>query len=396
MSILPPDIAQDHLRRQAGLSPYACRDGQTVRRIPEEPSGLHPSFVRDAERILGCRIFNRYGDKTQVFSLYRNDDITRRMQHVQMVSRIGRNIGRLLNLNQDLIEAIALGHDIGHTPFGHAGERFLSELYRERTDRSFRHHVQSVRFLDRILDLNLSVQTLDGILCHNGRAVRGTVEPEWYAPDAQEALAAFGAKRRRAVEDAGRSDLVPGTLEGLAVRLADVLAYLEKDRQDARLLGIDVSLPFESNELLGSGGEFVDRVVANLAAGSYGRPYLHLDEAFADAIQHEKKTNYERIYARQDMEEPYPALRRMFRRVYEKCVTDLEKDDRRSPVWRHHASMIGSTEKAEAYLSEDGADQITVDYIASMTDDYFIDFHEHLFPGTVELEYRSYFAGATN
>lgn len=373
------------------LSPYACLDTQALRRNPEKPDLLRPNFVRDAERIMDCRIFSRYGDKTQVFSLYRNDDITRRMQHVQRVSRTARNIGRLLKLNQDLIEAIALGHDIGHTPFGHAGERFLSTLYEERTGREFRHNVQSVRFLDRILHLNLSVQTLDGILCHNGRAVRGTLRPECYNPD--QAFREFDAKYAQAEAAPGRSELTPATLEGAVVRLADVLAYLEKDREDAKLLGIDVEVPFEANELLGSGSEFIERVAENLVAGSYGQPFLHLDEAFADAIQQEKQTNYERIYARQDTEGPYPELGRMFRRVYLRCVADLEKGDESSPVYRHHVSMVGGREAAESYLA-DGPDQLTVDYIASMTDDYFMDFHEHLFPGTVALEYRSYFSSA--
>lgn len=354
---------------------------------------LHPDFIRDAERILGCRIFNRYGDKTQVFSLYRNDDITRRMQHVQVVSRIGRNIGRLLALNEDLIEAIALGHDIGHTPFGHAGERFLSSLYRERTGLQFRHNVQSVRFLDRILDLNLSIQTLDGILCHNGRAIRGAVEPAWYRGSGDEIVQAFDAKYAQAAGGAGRSDLVPATLEGCVVRLADVLAYLEKDRLDAQLLGIDIAVPFGRNGLLGSGGEFVDMIVENLVASSYGRGYLRLDETFAEAIAQEKQMNYDRIYARQDAEEPYPQLEHMFRQLYERCVGDLERGDEASPIWRHHVSMMGSRDKAEAYLG-DGADQLTVDYIASMTDDYFIDLYEFLFPDTLKLEYRSYFASA--
>ena len=109
-------------------------------------------------------MYNRYADKTQVFSLYRNDDISRRSSHVQLVSRIARNIGGLLGLNTDLIEAISLGHDIGHTPFGHAGEHKLNELYNGNTGRYFNHNVHSVRVLDQIFNLNLSMETLDGIL----------------------------------------------------------------------------------------------------------------------------------------------------------------------------------------------------------------------------------------
>ena len=115
-------------REKGRINPYACKDSDVIRRDPaHDIANLHrPSFVRDIEKIMNVPYYNRYSDKTQVFSLVRNDDISRRALHVQFVSRIARNIGRLLGLNTDLIEAIALGHDIGHTPFGHAGERALS------------------------------------------------------------------------------------------------------------------------------------------------------------------------------------------------------------------------------------------------------------------------------
>ena len=115
-----------------------------------------------------CPYYNRYADKTQVFSFYKNDDITRRALHVQLVSRIARTIGKALNLNLDLIEAIALGHDIGHTPFGHAGEDFLDEIYRSNTGRRFSHNIHSVRVMDKIFPLNVSLQTLSGIAAHDG------------------------------------------------------------------------------------------------------------------------------------------------------------------------------------------------------------------------------------
>lgn len=147
-----------------------CKDEMVVRRIMDRDKAnlWRGAFVRDIEKILHSPYYNRYTDKTQVFSFYRNDDISRRSLHVQLVSRIGRNIGEVLGLNTNLIEAIALGHDIGHTPFGHAGERFLSKLLYENTGRYFNHNVHSVRVLDDMFKRNISLQTLDGILCHNG------------------------------------------------------------------------------------------------------------------------------------------------------------------------------------------------------------------------------------
>ncbi len=164
---------QEHIiydREKHIENPYKCLNESVIRRDTERDIAnlWRPAFVRDIEKVLHCPFYNRYADKTQVFSFYRNDDITRRALHVQLVSRISRNIGTLLDLNIDLIEAISLGHDIGHTPFGHAGERFLNDLFHENTGRYFNHNVHSVRVLDALFARNLSLQTLDGVLCHNG------------------------------------------------------------------------------------------------------------------------------------------------------------------------------------------------------------------------------------
>ena len=155
-----------------GTSPkFYCDDLKVLRRkdnAHDNPSIWRTAFIRDIDKIINCPFYNRYADKTQVFSLYKNDDITRRALHVQLVSRTARTIGKALNLNLDLIEAISLGHDMGHTPFGHTGEKFLDQLYCERTNRHFNHNIHSVRVLDKIFPLNLSLQTLDGIASHNG------------------------------------------------------------------------------------------------------------------------------------------------------------------------------------------------------------------------------------
>ncbi|MBR6803937.1 MAG: HD domain-containing protein, partial [Paludibacteraceae bacterium] len=146
-------------RREHKQNPYKASDDDAVRRNPDRDKStlLRPAYARDIDKILHLPLYNRYNDKTQVFSLYNNDDITRRGLHVQLVSRIARNIGRLLDLNLDLIEAIALGHDIGHTPFGHAGERYLSELLQSETGLFFNHNVHSARVLDVLYKRNISL-----------------------------------------------------------------------------------------------------------------------------------------------------------------------------------------------------------------------------------------------
>ena len=145
-------------RENHRVNPYAFGDEDVVRRHQGHDRVLlwRPPFVSDTEKILHCPYYSRYSDKTQVFSFYKNDDISRRAYHVQLVSRIGRNIGSVLNLNTDLIEAISLGHDIGHTPFGHDGERLLDKLYQGRTGRRFNHNVHSVRVLDKLICRNIS------------------------------------------------------------------------------------------------------------------------------------------------------------------------------------------------------------------------------------------------
>ncbi len=383
--------------QQEALSQYACKDKFAVRRNKEAFLVARPNFVKDVERILNCRYFNRYADKTQVFSLYKNDDITRRIMHVQIVSRIARNIGRMLNLNQDLIEAVALGHDLGHTPFGHAGERYLSALFHERTGKYFRHNVHSVRILDKILKLNLSLQTLDGILCHNGEQVRGEYKPYRYEGSPEERFAAFEQKVDCCYGDKEAiGHLVPGTLEGCCVRISDILAYLGKDRQDATILGMDVEESFMRNEFLGAtNSEFISNTISNLVENSYGKGYLKLDEEYSAALDKEKKANYKIIYESQDTSEPYPQIRAMFRDTYEKLYDDIINMREDSPIFRHHIKKmfrgLRNAERMEQDYIQEEPNQIVVDYIASMTDDYFLDIHEYLFPEAVKLEYTSYF-----
>ena len=157
--------------RESGIFPKVAFDDKAVVRrknlAKDAATVWRPTFVHDIDKIMHCPFYNRYTDKTQVFSLYKNDDLTRRSLHVQLVSRISRTIGTALHLNLDLIEAIALGHDIGHPPFAHTGEAYLDELYHRQTGRHFFHNIHSVRVLDGVFPYNISLQTLNGIATHN-------------------------------------------------------------------------------------------------------------------------------------------------------------------------------------------------------------------------------------
>ena len=216
-----------------------------------------PAFARDIEKIINVPAYNRYADKTQVFSFVENDDICKRGLHVQLVSRIARGIGSLLGLNCDLIEAIALGHDVGHTPFGHAGERFLSQCYHAHTGRYFNHNVHSVRVLDKLYRRNISLQTLNGVLCHNGEFEQqvlrmGDMSTFCQLDDTVEACY---------VDESTIEHLRPSTLEGCVVRVSDMIAYVGKDRQDAIDMGVLPNLSSFESSIIGRNNA---RIINNL------------------------------------------------------------------------------------------------------------------------------------
>ena len=352
-----------------------------------------PAFVRDVEKILHCSYYNRYADKTQVFSFYKNDDISHRAFHVQLVSRIARNIGRMLGLNLDLIEAIALGHDIGHTPFGHAGERFLNELYHERTGRFFNHNVHSVRVLDKILNLNLSLQTLDGILCHNGE-----FECKEYHPAPLSGFDEFDRKVEECYTDSSAiGRLVPSTLEGCVVRVCDMIAYIGKDRQDAvRTHTINSEDIFGENAIGRVNAQIINNMIVNIIENSYGKDYIRLDGEHYESLRQSKADNYRLIYRNDELAKKYDEIiKPMFGRIYERILSDLASENKSSPVFAHHIEHIKRETRFRhgTDYRETEPNQIAVDYIASMTDDYFIDLYEYLFNEPSGVEYISYFNG---
>lgn len=383
-------------QRQGWTSPYACRNGDVIRRLDRESDRAkiyRQPFSKDADKILNSAFYNRYADKTQVFSFYRNDDLSRRALHVQLVSRIARNIGAVLGLNTDLIEAIAIGHDMGHTPFGHAGEHALHDLYHARTGRCFRHNLHSVRVLDTIIPYNISLQTLDGIVCHNGELPMAE-----YYPQPLDGFAAFDARTAACIRDEdGDKKLIPSTLEGCLVRICDMIAYLGKDRQDAvkAHLIADESV-FAETPIGKTNAEMINNLQVNLIENSYGKPYLMLDEQHFHAMKQLKKENYERIYLieavqKQVRESVVPMMEQLYEQIYRDAVSHNQD----SCLYRHHIAAVQEKQKwypaAEPYAESDPHD-LTVDFIAAMTDDYFVDYHAELFPKSrYRISYVGYF-----
>ena len=349
-----------------------------------------PRFAKDIDRIMYSPYYNRYTDKTQVFSLVKNDDITRRSLHVQLVSRIARTIGRALNLNLDLIEAIALGHDIGHTPFAHTGEVFLNELYHSHTGRFFNHNIHSVRVLDKVFSLNLSLQTLVGIAGHNGE-----IELEEYRPVPMDSFEQFDAELEKSYTIPGYANKIqPSTLEGNVVRISDIIAYLGKDRQDAARIQMIGQNAFPSSDIGTVNSEIINNLVVNIIENSYGKPYIKLDAKHFAAVKSVKRENYALIYENEPSRIKLEQMARpMMTQIYEQLLEDLHLGKKNSPIFKHHIDYVNQSHYPRPVPYEKSEpNQMIVDYIASMTDDYLIDLYHFLFPDSpYYVEYTGYF-----
>ena len=382
---LEPSVAEkirDDRARKAD-NPFRFDDTGVLRRdanVHDEATITRPAFGRDIEKIINVPAYSRYADKTQVFSLIQNDDISRRGLHVQLVSRIARNIGNILGLNTDLIEAIALGHDVGHTPFGHAGEKFLDELYHAHTGRFFNHNVHSVRVLDKLFRRNVSLQTLDGILCHNGEFAQQKLELGGLT-----GFEGFDRLVEQCYRDESAIDtLRPSTLEACVVRVSDMIAYLGKDRQDALDMGILDSLDCFDAEVIGTTNtQIINNLTVDIVNNSYGRDYIAMSGPVFRDLKNAKRQNYELIYFHEGViSGAGNIVEEMFEDMYTVLLQDCLDRNEDSPLFRHHIKNLVTKSRnvtKEAYLEEE-PNQIVVDYMASMTDNYFMALYEFLFP----------------
>jgi dGTPase len=355
------------------LSPSATLSTLAVRRKKEERIGYRQAFALDADRIIHSRAYTRYIDKTQVFCLVSNDHITHRVLHVQLVSRIARTIGRFLRLNEDLIEAIALGHDIGHAPFGHDGETFLADLCKRHDIFPFQHNIQSVRFLDHLerkgRGWNLSLQTLDGILCHDGEIHANRISPNCDKDFAKHAIE-VSAKQQDAT-----LKLAPMTLEGCVVRMADTVAYIGRDIEDAILLGLieRLDIPDSCTALLGnSNGEIVYTLVTDLIANSFvpgrgdaGPGYIGFSEKIGEQVKLLKQFNYANIYLHPKTKENLPLIKNCYEMLFTHYLSHLQDGITTGPI-----DLM--TDMDPNYLATHSAAAMVCDYMAGMTDDFFL------------------------
>lgn len=321
---------QTQRREDSLLSPFACRSAQSRGRARQEKEcDIRTPFQRDIDRIVYSKAFRRLKHKTQVFLQPEGDHYRTRMTHTLEVSRIARTIARALDLNEDLTEAIALGHDLGHTPFGHAGERMLAQLMSE----GFAHYQQSVRVVDRLekngQGLNLTWEVRNGILCHT----KGT-------PAA--------------------------TLEGQVVRLADHIAYINHDIEDALRGGVifPMDIPLEVSNVLGfTHGDRINTLVQDAITASQGQDHILQSPAVEEAMLALKDFMFASVYtnplAKGEEGKAQNMLQALFQ-YYQGNPDELPSD-------------------FQTIRLEDGVDRAVCDYIAGMTDPFAVEKYKELF-----------------
>jgi dGTPase len=340
-----------------------------------EPEIGVPSYKLDVERIIHSKAYARYADKTQVVYLVENDHITHRSLHVQLVSCFARHIAAVLQLNQDLVEAISLGHDVGHPPFGHEGEGYLSALSQEYGNGPFMHSLQSCRLFTLIEPLNLALAVHDGFLCHDGGMGSPLLLPArgktWESHLAEQ-------RQKQCNPDA---NIIPGTLEGCLVKICDTVSYLAKDIEDAIRLGIVRVEEVPSMPLGKSTPEILHAVAQDLIKQSFEKDVIALSQETFDALHALRRFNFEKIYKHPKLKVESSKICAGYRILFEHLLHDFEKKNEQSYIWKRFLQN-----KSEKYVSSSTPVQKVIDYIAGMTDHYFVRTLQQLIvPGTIEI-----------
>lgn len=317
-------------RERETLSPRACLSSESRgRERPATPCGIRTEFQRDIDRIVHCKAFRRLKHKTQVFLQPEGDHYRTRMTHTLEVARIARTIARGLELNEDLTEAIAMGHDLGHTPFGHAGERLLNDIM----PGGFRHYEQSLRVVERLENggegLNLTWETRNGILCHT----TGT-------PAA--------------------------TLEGQTVRVADHIAYINHDIDDAMRGGIifPTDIPVHISETLGfTHGERINTLVTDVIEASAGQDRICQSGPIGAAMGELKEFMFQAVYRNPVAKGEEGKAQELLRRLFEYYLSDTDR----------------LPDEYQDIVVREGAERAVCDYIAGMTDPYAVECYTRAF-----------------
>lgn len=366
--------ADDQLSIYATKNRDCIKVKQTIRN--REEFDIRWPFEEDIDRILYCKSYQRYVDKTQALSFFNNAHISKRSIHVQWVSRIARQIGRGLALNQDLIEAAALGHDLGHAPYGHVGEKALDKILQIKGFGYFAHNANSVRnilFIERDgIGYNVSLQVLDAILCHNGEMLS-----KKYVPDYDKTIAQFWQEYEDCWHQKNTSLIIrPMTLEGCVVRVSDVISYIGKDIEDAIKVGIikQSDLPKEVTDILGFDNKsMINRLIGDIVIHSYGKPYLRFSNEVFSALKTLLNFLSNRVHQHPVLVKENTKLVRMINQLYHVYYDELTDPN------NHDCKIKAFVNKmAPAYSKNDPA-LIVADYLSMMTDSYVLNEYESIF-----------------
>lgn len=323
---------------EISLSPFAILSVNSRGRDREEPQcDIRPVFQRDRDRILHCKSFRRLKHKTQVFLSPKGDHYRTRLTHTLEVSQNARTIAKALRLNEDLVEAIALGHDLGHTPFGHAGERILNEL----CDEGYRHNEQSVRIVEKLekdgKGLNLTWEVRDGILNH-------------------------------------QTSMMPHTLEGKIVRLSDKIAYINHDIDDAIRAKVmsEEDIPLEIRKVLGmTTKERLNTLIHNIIMNSMGKNDIVMSEEIGGAMQDLRKFMFQKVYTNPAAKGEEAKAERLLCELYAHYMGHIEI------LPEQYQRMHSEGEKKE---------RVVCDYISGMTDQYAVaKYREFFLPKAWEI-----------
>ena len=362
------EVKRNFLNKEEFLADYATKSSEAIR-LAKEEEDYRPPYFHDIDRIIHSYSYTRYLDKTQVFTRSNNDHISKRITHVQLVSKIARTIGRALNLNEDLIEAIALGHDIGHTPLGHAGEALLNEISLKELNEYFAHNIQSVRHLMEVENngkgLNLTIQVLDGIMCHNGEMLDNVYEAVHKSKEE------FLADYKLAYKDLKKVESKhPMTLEGCVVRISDVIGYIGRDIEDAIMIGKikREDLPKSISSVLGDNNkDIVNNIINDIIENSLGKPYIKLSKKVYNALFELKKFNYEHIYKYSLTTEEKEYYREGMNKIFYEYLEDVLNNNKESIIFK-----IFLDNQVKSYNDNTSAKRKVIDFIAGMTDELFM------------------------
>ena len=364
-------VKNNFLAQENIYSKYATKSKDAIRFEKILDDDIRTPFFRDIDRIIHALSYIRYLDKTQVYSFKHNDHISKRMTHVQLVSKVARTIGRGLRLNTDLIEAIALGHDIGHTPLGHTGETILNEISLRELNEYFAHNIQGVRHYMYVENngkgLNLTVQVLDGIMCHNGELLSNK-----YEPDINKTKEEFLKQYQDSYKDLKSSAKNhPMTLEGCVVRISDIVGYIGRDIEDAINLGLfnREDLPKTITEVLGNDNrDIINTIVTDIIDNSVDKPYITMSKKVYQALNDLKKFNYENIYSKSLSDEEKEYYRKGMNNIYNRYLKAINNHETENIIYK-----IFLNNQSNEYLENTVPKRQVIDFIAGMTDELFLE-----------------------